>query len=278
MSKIRLAFSSCPNDTFIFDAIANKRISLDGLDFEITVGDVEELNRKALAGELDITKLSFYAYAQMHERFELCESGSALGHGNGPLLVSKQRINPNEVRFLKIAIPGRHTTANFLLKHAYPGIAETHEYLFSKIEQAVLDGEVDAGVLIHEGRFTYQKKGLRLITDLGEYWEKTTGNPVPLGCIAMRRELPEETRRAFEQLLLKSIRYAIQNPFDSKEYMHQHAQSQSPEVILQHLTFFVNEYTIELGDEGRKAAKHFVDEVHRISGTEILSTEILGSE
>ncbi|MDR2562766.1 MAG: 1,4-dihydroxy-6-naphthoate synthase [Prevotellaceae bacterium] len=264
MKKIKLAFSPCPNDTFIFDAIVNKKIDLEGLDFEVTIADVEELNKKAIEGKLDLTKLSYYAYALMSESFDLCKSGSALGYGNGPLLVSKQRILPNEVRFLRIAVPGRYTTANFLLKHAFPGVSEPLEYLFSDIENAVVNREVDAGVLIHEGRFTYARKGLRLITDLGDFWEKTSGHPIPLGCIAMRRTLPEETRHSFDRVMTRSVLYALENPKDSKDFVAQHAQNQEPEIIQKHIDFFVNKFTVELGDKGQEAVNHFIAKVKKI--------------
>jgi 1,4-dihydroxy-6-naphthoate synthase len=271
--KLTLGFSPCPNDTFIFDALVNNRIS-HGFSFDITIADVEELNHLALDGKLDITKMSYHAYACAASKYLVCESGSALGKGNGPLFVSKMKIYPDEVPYLKIAVPGKYTTAAFLLKYAFPTIKEPDVYLFSDIEDVVLSNETDAGVLIHEGRFTYKDKGLRLIKDLGEHWELFTKQSVPLGCIAMNRNLPEDIRQSFSRALKDSILFANENPAASHDFVKQHAQEQSEEITNKHIELFVNEYTLALGEEGRNAVDFFLNETKRLKIVESVPEKI----
>ena len=172
--KLKLSISTCPNDTFMFDAMLHRRIDTEGLDFDLTMADIEQLNAAALAGEPDITKLSYASFPLVADRYRILGSGSALGRGNGPLLVSRHKLYPDELRDARIAIPGEHTTANRLLSLFFPEASDKRVYLFSDIADAVLSDECDAGVLIHEGRFTYRGKGLRLVADLGEEWEKRT--------------------------------------------------------------------------------------------------------
>lgn len=262
MMKFTLGFSPCPNDTFIFDALVNGKIEHD-LQFDILTADVEELNLLALSGKLDITKMSVHAYAHVAKEYEICESGSALGRGNGPLFVSRSKIDPADLPYLKVAIPGRYTTAAFLLKYAFPFAKHTVVRLFSDIENAILNNEVDAGVLIHESRFTYKDKGLQLISDLGAYWETNTRQAIPLGCIAMRRSLSAELRQAFSQALKESILYARANPTSSSHYVRMHAQEQSEEITAQHIAMFVNDYTLALGEDGRQAIQCFLKEVEK---------------
>jgi 1,4-dihydroxy-6-naphthoate synthase len=271
--RLTLGFSSCPNDTFIFDALVNNKIN-HGFSFDITIADVEELNHLALEGKPDITKMSYHAYACAASKYLVCESGSALGKGNGPLFVSKMKIYPDEIPYLKIAVPGKYTTAAFLLKYAYPTIKEPDIYLFSDIEDVVLSNETDAGVLIHEGRFTYRDKGLRLIKDLGEHWELFTKQPVPLGCIAMNRNLPEDIRQSFSEALKNSILFANTNPASSHDFVKQHAQEQSEEIINKHIELFVNDYTIALGEEGRNAVDFFLNETKRLKIVESVPEKI----
>src|SRR5512138_596122 len=190
--RLTLGFSPCPNDTFIFDAMVHGRIDTEGLEFDYFLADVEELNRRAFAGTVDITKMSFHAYAYVANNYLILDSGSALGRKNGPLLISKRELNPEELSGKLIAIPGKYTTANLLLGIAWPEIKNKKEYLFSDIETAIINEEVDAGLIIHETRFTYSKKGLLKIADLGEYWEKLTNLPIPLGTIVVKRSMPEE--------------------------------------------------------------------------------------
>ena len=253
--KLTLGFSTCPNDTFIFDAMIHQKIDTKGLEFDVIMGDVEELNRGAFSGEIDITKLSYYAYAHIAENYKLFTSGSALGRGNGPLLISKHKIYPDEVHDLKVAIPGKNTTANLLFSIFFPNVKEKKEFLFSDIEDAILDGEVDAGVIIHENRFTYQNKGLSRIVDLGEEWEKMTKSPIPLGGIVINRRIDIETQQKVNIILKNSIQFAFDNPNSSYEFVKQYAQEMDDDVMKQHIGLYVNNYTLELGAEGEQAIK-----------------------
>ena len=272
---LTLGFSTCPNDTFIFDAIVNKRIDMEGLQFDIHMADVEELNLLALKGDINITKLSYHAYAHLAGKYAVLNAGSALGRGNGPLFVSKHKIYPDEVPYVKIAIPGKYTTAAFLLKVAYPEIKqEPKEYLFSDIEEAVLSNEMDAGVLIHEGRFTYAKKGLHLITDLGAYWEQHSGKPIPLGCIAVSRNLPVDVQQKFGRVLRRSVEFALENPEASREFVRHHAQEMDEDVMRKHINLFVNNYTVDLGQEGKSAVEFFLNEAKRLKIVEELPEQL----
>ncbi len=258
--KLSLGFSTCPNDTFIFDALVNAKVDTEGLEFETFLGDVEELNRKAFNGELDITKLSYHAFAWMADAYILLNSGSALGHNNGPLLVSKRLIYPDELKDVTIAIPGKYTTANLLFSIAWPGALNKKEYLFSDIEEAVLDGEADAGLLIHENRFTYQKRGLKKIADMGEYWEQHYCLPIPLGGIAVNRRIPDNIARAVDRSLLRSIEYAKANPESSYSYVSSYAVSMEKDIMLSHIDLYVNEFTRDLGNEGKEAVRRLYKE------------------
>jgi 1,4-dihydroxy-6-naphthoate synthase len=264
--KLSLGFSPCPNDTFIFDALVNKRIDIEGLEFEVHLGDVETLNTKAFKAELDITKLSYHAFAYMTENYQLLRSGSALGKNCGPILIAKPEIADavtlsvveglnSQLSTLSIAIPGKYTTANFLLGIAFPEAKNKTELVFSEIENAVLEGKVDAGLIIHENRFTYQSKGLKKLMDLGEFWETKTGLPIPLGGIAIRKTLSSEVKLKVERLIRKSIEYAFANPDASKEYVRCHSQEMEASVIQSHINLYVNNYSIDLGEEGQKAVK-----------------------
>src|SRR3989339_541106 len=188
--RLTLGFSPCPNDTFIFDAMVHGRIDTEGIEFDYFLADVEELNRRAMTAEADITKISFHVYAYVAGNYLILDSGSALGHRNGPLLISKHPIRPHDLKEKKIAIPGKFTTANLLFSIAWPEAINKKEYLFSDIEKVLLEEEADAGIIIHETRFTYEKKGLVKIADLGEYWENLTGMPIPLGAIIIKRDIP----------------------------------------------------------------------------------------
>ena len=251
--NLTLGFSTCPNDTFIFDAMVNGRIDTEGLHFTLHLADVEELNRLAFTSEIDISKVSYHAFAYLSDAYQLLTSGSALGFGNGPLLISKHKIYPDEVKELKIAIPGKYTTANLLLSLAYPHLNQKTEYLFSDIEEVILSGEADAGVIIHENRFTYQSKGLRKIVDLGELWEQENGLPIPLGGIIVKRKLPEDIRHKINRVLRRSVEYALQNPNDSLPFVRQHAQSMDESVMQSHIRLYVNDFSVDLGLKGREA-------------------------
>ena len=247
--KLSLAFSPCPNDCFMFDAIVNRRIDLEGLDVSVTLADIEALNHAAFAGEPDVTKLSFHAYAYCADRYVLLDAGSALGRNCGPLLISRRSIDRAEVERgeLSIAIPGRYTTANFLCGLAFPAARNKTEVLFSEIEPALLNGRFDAGVIIHENRFTYQASGLRKIIDLGEFWETETGAPIPLGGIVAKRSLPDDVKQAVNRVMRRSVEYAFANRDASLPYVRAHAQEMSEEVMYQHIDLYVNEYLVDLG-------------------------------
>ncbi|HEY7288213.1 MAG TPA: 1,4-dihydroxy-6-naphthoate synthase [Vicinamibacterales bacterium] len=259
--KLSLGSSPCPNDCFVFDALVNRRIDLEGLEFSVHMADVEALNKAAFAGEADVTKLSYHAYAYCMRDYVLLDAGSALGRNCGPLLISKRTISPEEVAGggLKIAIPGKYTTANFLLGLAFPGATNKSELVFSEIEGALLDGTFDAGVIIHENRFTYQAKGLSKIVDLGEFWERETGAPIPLGGVVIRRALPDDVKQKVNRLLRRSVEYAFANRSASLPFVREHAQEMSESVMYQHIDLYVNEYSVDLGAEGRRAVQVLFD-------------------
>jgi len=254
---LTLAFSPCPNDCFMFDAIVHRRIDLEGLEFDVRLADIEALNAATFAGDVDVTKLSFHAYAYCVDGYVLLDAGSALGRNCGPLLISRRALTSDDVAAggLRIAIPGRFTTANFLLSLAFPGATDKTELLFSEIEGRVLAGTVDAGLIIHENRFTYADRGLRKIIDLGEYWEAQTGAPIPLGGIVIRRSLPDEVKHAMNRVMRRSVEYAFANRAASLPYVRAHAQEMSEAVMYQHIDLYVNEYSVDLGAEGRHAVE-----------------------
>jgi 1,4-dihydroxy-6-naphthoate synthase len=260
--KLTLGFSPCPNDTFIFDAMVHGRIDTEGLEFDYFLADVEELNRKALASEVDITKMSYHAYAYAAQNYLILDSGSALGHGNGPLLISKRIIKPSELTDKRIAIPGKYTTANLLFSIAWPDAVNKIEYLFSNIEDALLNDEVDAGLIIHETRFTYYKRGLKKIADMGEYWEKLTGLPIPLGAIVINRNVPRDIAQKVNRILRHSLEYAYRDSSASYDFVSGNAKEMDSTVMNNHIKLFVNEYTLNLGNKGKEA----VNELFRIAG------------
>jgi 1,4-dihydroxy-6-naphthoate synthase len=253
--KLTLAFSPCPNDCFMFDAMVHGRIDLEGLEFDVTLADIEALNQSAFAGSVDVTKLSFHAYAYCADSYVLLDAGSALGRNCGPLLISKREISAAKVAEgqVSIAIPGKYTTANFLCGLAFPRAQDKTPVLFSDIEPALLDGRFDAGVIIHENRFTYADKGLRKIVDLGEFWESETGAPIPLGGIVIRRSLPEDVKARVNRVMRRSVEYAFAHPEASRDYVRAHAQEMDEEVMRRHIELYVNEYSVDLGPDGRRA-------------------------
>ncbi len=257
--KIKLAISTCPNDTFIFEALVNKRLNAGGYKFDVTLADIQELNNLALSGEADMVKISYALYPLVSKEYQLLTAGSALGSGVGPLVVSKRKIYPDEVEHAKIAIPGKTTTANFLLSLAFPEATNKKVYLFSDIEEAVLQNEVDVGVLIHEGRFTYKQKGLFKVIDLGEFWEETTANPVPLGGIAIRRYLPEKVKRELNTLTRQSVEYAFANSRETMSFVKMHAQEMDEQVILSHIELYVNNFSIDLGERGKNTVRMMLE-------------------
>jgi 1,4-dihydroxy-6-naphthoate synthase len=259
--KLTLSFSPCPNDCFMFDAIVNRRIDLEGLEFSIRLADIEALNKAAFAGSAAITKLSYQAYAYCVADYVLLNAGSALGRNCGPLLISKRMISGGEVISgrLRIAIPGKYTTANLLLGLAFPEAQDKTELVFSAIEAALLADQYDAGLIIHENRFTYEAKGLKKIIDLGEFWDRETGAPLPLGGVVIKRSLPDEIKRKASRVLRRSVEYALAQPTASLDFVCTHAQEMSEEVTRRHIDLYVNHYSLDLGKEGKRAVEMLFD-------------------
>lgn len=259
--KLTLGFSPCPNDTFIFDALVNKKIDTEGLEFEPVLEDVETLNNWALQDKLDITKLSFPAFFQSLENYVLLDAGSALGKGVGPLLIAKSEVGSlaSEVKDKRIALPGINTTANLLFSFACPEAQHKTFMIFSAIENAVLNAETDLGVIIHENRFTYQQKGLHKVMDLGEYWEEKMKTPIPLGGIAISQSVKRSTAIKVNELIRKSLEYAFANYPLITDYVKQHSQEMSEEVMRRHIDLYVNNYSLGLGEEGKLAIKTLFD-------------------
>jgi 1,4-dihydroxy-6-naphthoate synthase len=253
--KLSIGFSPCPNDTFIFDALVNGKLDTGELVFKPVLEDVETLNKWALQGKLDITKLSFPAYFRTMETYQLLNSGSALGKGVGPLLVSLKKgwVPEEEINDSLIALPGENTTANLLFSYAYPSARQKKFMVFSSIEDAVINGEADLGVIIHENRFTYQQKGLQKVKDLGEYWEEKMNTPIPLGGIVAKRALGEKIISQADQLIRDSLRLAFKNYPALSNYVNEHSQSMSETVMRQHIDLYVNDFSLDLGEEGHKA-------------------------
>ncbi|MBN2664766.1 MAG: 1,4-dihydroxy-6-naphthoate synthase [Bacteroidales bacterium] len=275
--KLTLGFSTCPNDTFIFDAMVHNKIDTEGLSYDLIMGDVEELNKMAFDAKIDITKISYHAYAYVASNYKILDSGSALGRNNGPLLISKKKIYPDEIPHLKIAIPGKHTTANLILRTAFPKIRCVKEYLFSDIEEVILDNEVDAGLIIHETRFTYHKKNLKKILDLGEYWEKTTELPVPLGGIIVNRNLKPEIQQKVNRVLRRSIDYAFKNPTAGLPFIKKFAQEMDEEVMYKHIELYVNNFTKELGNLGKNSIKFLLNKAVELKFVNTIPNDIFVS-
>ncbi|MFM7903220.1 MAG: 1,4-dihydroxy-6-naphthoate synthase [Bacteroidota bacterium] len=276
--KIRIGFSPCPNDTFIFDALVNGKIDTAGYQFELVLADVEELNRMAKQGELDITKISVGAFPFVANNYVMLDSGAALGNGVGPLLVTATGnldLNNTETR---IAIPGVSTTANLLLTLFLPHLKNKQPMLFSDIETAVLDGICDAGVLIHEGRFTYQQKGLQLAFDLGQAWEDKFHMPLPLGCICASRKLETTHILRIDSLITASVRCAFQHPASSQEYVSLHAQEMDPTVVKQHIDLYVNDYSVALGTRGRAAISTMIETCPHHNGQSKIELPIFSTD
>jgi 1,4-dihydroxy-6-naphthoate synthase len=262
MSRLSLGYSPCPNDTFIFDAWVNNRMH-HILDATVELLDVEQLNRKAQHAELDITKISMASYPLVSDRYQLLNAGSALGFGCGPLLVTRSGFEAEYNNNPVIAIPGKYTTANLLLSVFYPQWQNRTEALFSDIEDAVLSGRADVGLLIHESRFTYAEKGLVKLADLGEEWETKFRLPIPLGGIAVRRDFSESRKQEINRTLRRSLEFANAHPSASAGYISANAQEMSPQVQQMHIALYVNRFSIDLGDEGRQAILHLFNEGHK---------------
>jgi 1,4-dihydroxy-6-naphthoate synthase len=261
---LTLGFSPCPNDCFIFDALLHGKIDTEGLVFKPVIEDVEALNKKAFKTKLDITKLSFFTYAQVQKKYALLDSGAALGFGVGPLVVSRRKLKIKDLNSpdIRIAIPGTNTTAKLLFSLALPKATSKTPMLFSEIENAVLKGKADAGLIIHESRFTYKQKGLKKVIDLGQWWsdnvrtpseEKKTKSPIPLGGIAIKKAFPESLRNKVNRVIRRSVEFAFANPDSSKTFIKKHAQEMNDEVIQKHVHLYVNEFTLTLGKQGKNA-------------------------
>lgn len=269
--KLRINISPCPNDTFMFDAMLNGRIDCEGLEFEHSFADIEVLNSSVLGGaeddalnNPDVSKISYAVLPEIIEDYLVLNSGSALGRGNGPLLVSSGQIDIDDPQ-LKIAMPGFHTTAYMLMRRLFPQLENYSPLLFSEIAERVSSGEFGAGVLIHEGRFTYRDRGLILITDLGVEWESRSDMPLPLGGIVVSRKLPREVQQSVDRVLRRSVEFAMQNRDASAEFVRDNAQEMSSCVTRSHIELFVNQHSVDLGEEGRGAVR----ELTQLSGNDI---------
>ncbi|MER3471991.1 MAG: 1,4-dihydroxy-6-naphthoate synthase [Chitinophagaceae bacterium] len=257
--KLSIGFSPCPNDTFIFDALINKKIDTRDLEFEAVLEDVQTLNEWAAEGRLDVTKLSLPALFDNTDKYTILNSGAALGQGCGPLLISKNEIDTKAIDQYKIAIPGVNTTANFLLSFGFPNATNKQPMLFSQIENAVLSNEVQLGVIIHESRFTYAEKGLKKVCDLGEVWEEKQHLPIPLGCIAAKKELPKEVISKVDELIRASLTYSFNHYPQISDYTKQHAQEMNQDVMRQHIELYVNNYSMDLGEPGKAAIQQLYE-------------------
>lgn len=259
--KIKLGFSTCPNDTFMFDAMVHGKIDTEDISYEVHLADILHLNEMVINGELDMIKISYNTYGQVMDKYQLLSAGSALGHDCGPLLISHKQLSVAEIidQQLPVAIPGKNTTANLLLGYYAPGLKNKKEYIFHEIMPAILSGEVAAGVIIHENRFTYQKEGLRLIQDLGVYWESTTELPIPLGAIVARKTLGESVIRKLQNHMRESVSYAFSNPDDSQAFVREHAQEMDENVMKAHIQLYVNDYSLELGKKGNLAVRKLLE-------------------
>lgn len=263
---VDIGFSPCPNDTFIFDALVNKKIDTEGLEFNPVLEDVQTLNNWAIEGKLTVTKLSYGVLPIVLNKYNLLNSGSALGRGVGPLLISKDEIENTAVNNMQIAIPGKNTTAHLLFSLAYPNAKDKIFLRYDEIENFVLEGK-GLGVIIHENRFTYQDKGLNKIVDLGDYWEQHTGNPIPLGGIVIKNEMDISLQQKIDRLIKKSIEFAYSKYPELNDYIRSHSQEMSEDVMRKHIDLYVNKYSIALGEEGKNAVKKLLEVYNDVNHT-----------
>ncbi len=271
--KFSLGFSPCPNDTFIFDALVNNKIDTEGLAFDVVLEDVQTLNQWALEGKLDFSKISYGVLPLVLDNYILLNSGGALGKGVGPLLITNSKFEITDWEHASIAIPGKNTTAHLLFALVHHNAKNKQFMVFHEIEGAVLSGKVDFGVIIHENRFTYQDKGLKKIMDLGEYWEQQLKVPIPLGGIIANRKMDKELSLKVDRLIKKSLEYAFANyPFIT-DYVQQHSQEMSEAVMRQHIDLYVNNYSLELGEDGKKAVLKLMEVFAQINHTEQQNTK-----
>lgn len=251
---LTLGFSPCPNDTFIFDALVNGKIDTGGISFDVVLEDVQTLNQWAIEGKLDISKISYGVLPLVLQQYKVLDSGGALGKGVGPLLITKDKtLTIEEVNNARVAIPGINTTAHLLFSMAFPFAKNKSFHVFHEIEDLVLSGQVDAGVIIHENRFTYQQRGLHKIIDLGDHWEQQTGVPIPLGGIVAHNRLIDSIALQVNDLIRKSVEYAFSHYPEVSDYVKQNAQEMNEQVMRQHIDLYVNEFSIDLGIQGKQA-------------------------
>jgi 1,4-dihydroxy-6-naphthoate synthase len=277
--KFTLGFSPCPNDTFIFDALVNNKIDTEGLEFETVLEDVQTLNQWAIEGKLDITKLSYGVLPLALNNYAVLDSGSALGNGVGPLLICrslKEELyeDKSKVNNAVIAIPGENTTAHLLFSLAFPDAKNKIFLRYDEIESFVLANK-GLGVIIHENRFTYADKGLHKIIDLGDYWEKETGNPIPLGGIVIKRNIDITVQQKVDRLIKKSIEFAFSNYPELNDYIRSHSQEMSEAVMRKHIDLYVNKFSIALGEEGRNAIKKLLEVYVQLRPQMIINTEAI---
>ena len=258
--KFTLGFSPCPNDTFIFDALVNNKIDTEGFEFDVVLEDVQTLNQWAIEGKLDFTKISYGVLPVITDEYVVLDSGGALGKGVGPLLITTdENLQKKEVKDMSVAIPGNNTTAHLLFSFAHPHVREKKFMVFKNIEEAVLNGTVEAGVIIHENRFTYQLKGLKKILDLGEYWEQTIKAPIPLGGIVGKRNIDKNLLIKINKLIRKSLKYSFDKYPYISDYVKRHAQEMEESVMRKHIDLYVNNYSLDLGKEGKKTVEKLLE-------------------
>ena len=255
MQTLNLGYSPCPNDTFIFYALTHQKVMLPGYVVTQRLEDVETLNQLALSGQLDLTKISYHAFGHLREEYTLLCSGGALGRGCGPLVIAPQAVDMPSLRGKRIAVPGRLTTANLLLQLYGTGYDNLLIMPFDQIMPALERGMVDAGVIIHESRFTYRRAGFHEVLDLGAWWEADSGLPIPLGGILARRALGAETIRLVDQAIRASLEYARSHPQEPRVYIREHAQELDDQVIDAHIALYVNDFSLDLGVEGVAAVE-----------------------
>ena len=280
--NLSLGFSPCPNDTFIFDALVNKKIDTEGLEFNVQMHDVQTLNEMAIDNKIDITKISYGSLPLLLDNYIVLNSGSALGIGVGPLLISSFTLPSPAVKQCTIAIPGKNTTAHVLFSLAYPDAHNKVFLRYDEIENFVLGNKgsldniqaVKLGVIIHENRFTYQDKGLVKQTDLGHFWEEETGFPVPLGGIVAKRSLPSDIIAKVERLIKKSIEYSYEQAGRLSNFIRDNAQEMSEEVMRQHIALYVNDFTLDLEENGREAIRKFIQVHSAINKLEINTSQL----
>jgi len=266
MPVIDIGFSPCPNDTFIFDALVNHKIDTKGYTFNTHLEDVQTLNEWALQGKLPVSKISYGVWPLVKNNYQVLNAGGALGKGVGPLLIYKENATSTlensdvenngkpTIKTMCVAVPGINTTAHLLFSLVFPQVKNKKFLVFNEIEEAVLSGQVDAGVIIHENRFTYAEKGLSKWMDLGTYFEETFNAPIPLGGIIARKDMPNEEVQLLDTLIKESVQYAFKNSYDIlPEFVKCHAQEMSEQVMRQHIDLYVNDFTVDMGDTGKKA-------------------------